>query len=1249
MNSNVQSPSHISKADNDVRYVPTEGSSQHFCGLAHESCYSWVLKNWDLSGKRVLDFGCGSGYGTAMLGTKASKVIGIDYSEQAVEYANRTFSSETINFYQADATSREHVFQHLLKKSFDVIISFDVIEHIEDYMTYLDTITELLSDGGVLIIGCPNRLQTLNWNKNWNSCHKREFTPTEFRHNLSHFFNEVTLVSQDFSDLEKREQIRLRLYDFGIPLPPVYCEDGDLVFLQEPDLEVLNQAFGLVAFCTNAKDEASRPIPPSPKLRVLFIEPQYSYDAAMPWIPIGKAYLASVLREHDIEVSIIDNALNKHSDHELINLMLEFQPQMICTGGMTLQLSDTMRIARLARQIFRQKVVLVGGGVHLTLQPEDGATDFDYIVIGEGEITLLELCNRFATEGSAMQPPRDISGLYFKVNSGEAVLTGKRKFISDLNTLPLPAYDLLPVRRYSDLMITGERAVSIMTGRGCPFDCEFCASPTLSERKVRYFSLDYTFSLIEHLTRTYGFKNIRIMDDAFTIDKRRVLAFCKEIQKRSLHLNMACLTHVKVSDFDMLKAMKEAGFSTVAFGIESGNEDILKLINKKSTLPEAKKAIEGAQRAGLLVEALFMIGNIGETKETIEDSIEFARKFNPTFTDSKRTGYNWFQFATPFPGSKFYSEAEKYGTVLTRNFDCYTHQTPVFIPNGLDAETMIQLRNKALQDVRMLSAPPENQAASDNSGVNILHQLSLNPPLAGTAFVEYTKHLVILYEWGVPLTNGDFIDIGAFLGGGTCILARFLKAIGSTYHVISIDLFNITHDKTVNSSGTKMQDIYRSFIALNFGDSSQRMIYDQVISGLDNVVTLAADSTTITIPSEKIAFAFIDGCLEPSHIRHDFELVWDKVIAGGVVAIHNYMHDVPSVTEAVNRVLSDFSATISRAAVNDTIKTIYIQKTPQSSTPIDTETTQLQRQQERRLFVLCPSNSVTGGPDALHQLVHTARSLGFDASLVYYPPSNIIHERYSCYDIQLAEVIPDDPSSIVVVPEVCPAFLNETYSKTTKVFWWLSWDYGAQNFPAVNRPDILHACQSFYAMNMVRSQGGSAVGTCMLSDITRNEYLAPPKKTKRINRVIFNPAKGKEFTAQIIAANPDLEFVPIQNMKPAEVRHLLLTSKVYIDFGHHPGKDRVPREAAMSGCCIITANDKGAAAYLQDIPIPRRYKFSTNTFDPNLIGKCIRKCFSKFESIQCDFDFYRASIRAEKWIFEEEVASMLEQLNCTLK
>ncbi len=200
----------IETADNDVRYVPIEGHLSA-CGLGHEVWYNWVKTNWDLKNKVVLDFGCGSGYGAYMISKVAKEVHAVDISPKAIEFAKEKYSSDNINFYACDTTSEE-IFDILTKKTYDIILSTEVIEHIEKYFIYLENVCKLLKEDGTFILGTPNRLQLFNWQRKWNPFHFQEFSPYQMRKILSLYFDDVTLVGKIFKDKKKEEAIRSSVY-----------------------------------------------------------------------------------------------------------------------------------------------------------------------------------------------------------------------------------------------------------------------------------------------------------------------------------------------------------------------------------------------------------------------------------------------------------------------------------------------------------------------------------------------------------------------------------------------------------------------------------------------------------------------------------------------------------------------------------------------------------------------------------------------------------------------------------------------------------------------------------------------------------------------------------------------------------------------------------------------------------------------------------------------------------------------------
>lgn len=432
-------------------------------------------------------------------------------------------------------------------------------------------------------------------------------------------------------------------------------------------------------------------------MRVLLIEPASSDTEVIAWAPIGKAYLAAVVRRAGHEVQIIDQHLRHHSDERLHELAREFGPDVIGLGGRSLQWRDTKRLAKVMREWFPD-ALLVGGGVHLTCQPEDGVDHFDLVMTGEGEENFVDLVSRFQ-ETRSRDPATfvGVRSLVWRNRLGAIARTEERNLVVDLEALPLPAYDLLDVMAYNDFFVTGERAICVMTGRGCPYSCTFCSQPTLTKRRVRDFSIDYSFRLIEHFVETYGFTNIRIFDDTFCASKKRVLSFCDEMKRRQWKLNLTCLTHVQTVDEEVLSALKGAGFSQVAFGIESGNDGVLKLLNKRITKAQAARAVKMARDAGLFVEALFIIGNVGDTAETMEETVDFALEHNPMLdSHGKQVGLNWFQYATPWPGSQFSRDWRQYGTCVSEELEDYCHSRPFFVPKGTDERTMIEMRERGL-------------------------------------------------------------------------------------------------------------------------------------------------------------------------------------------------------------------------------------------------------------------------------------------------------------------------------------------------------------------------------------------------------------------------------------------------------------------------------------------------------------------------------------------------------------------------
>jgi hypothetical protein len=318
-----------------------------------------------------------------------------------------------------------------------------------------------------------------------------------------------------------------------------------------------------------------------------------------------------------------------------------------------------------------------------------------------------------------------------------------------------------------------------------------------------------------------------------------------------------------------------------------------------------------------------------------------------------------------------------------------------------------------------------------------------------------------------------------------------------------------------------------------------------------------------------------------------------------------------------------------------------------------------------RFVIFCPASTVTGGPEAMHQLCAMLRQRGADAAMHYFgrvQKGQAKPAEYAEYDTVETYKMDDQPDCAVIVPEMRPQLLA-SFKRARRCLWWLSVDnylsaaakrrrsvahrlkalvHGRE--PDIGDPRLIHLVQSAYADDFVRRNGAKIV--LPVSDYINNRLLAEANADRRHNIILFNPKKGMEFTREIMAAYPDLAFVPLQGLNHAAMRAILSCAKLYIDFGHHPGKDRMPREAARAGCCILTSRS-GSAQYQADMPIPDDYKFDASEKQIPAIGEMIKSIFADFPDHAERFDAYRRHIAAEKSVFETEAAALTELLEST--
>jgi len=403
--------------------------------------------------------------------------------------------------------------------------------------------------------------------------------------------------------------------------------------------------------------------------------------------PLGLAYIASVLEKAGVGVKIIDCAVGI-SWEDLSRTIAQEQPDVVGLAATTPSFLMAKKTAGLVRQIAASTKILLGGA-HVTASPE-GAMEsgvFDIGVIGEGEATVQELFANYRAGG--FENPSRIKGIIYKDSAGLRK-NEARPFIDDLDSIPLPARHLLPhPDRYRPTPASCRQLpyAVIISSRGCPSRCTFCDRMVFGER-FRIRSAAGIFREIEALVAGYGVKEIRFFDDTFTADKRRVHEICDEFEKRRLGLSWTCLTKTACVDGPLLRHMKRAGCWQVLYGLESGDDRMLKLLRKGNTVEMNRRAVRLTREAGLEVRGDFLVGSPGETWESLERTVRFALDMG--------LDYAHFNKFVPFPGSELFKKLTAEGHRFDfSNSTILDHKQVFYVNPGMTAASFSAFLDKA--------------------------------------------------------------------------------------------------------------------------------------------------------------------------------------------------------------------------------------------------------------------------------------------------------------------------------------------------------------------------------------------------------------------------------------------------------------------------------------------------------------------------------------------------------------------------
>lgn len=408
-------------------------------------------------------------------------------------------------------------------------------------------------------------------------------------------------------------------------------------------------------------------------MRVALIAPPYPLEEA-PSPPLGLSYAASAFEQAGAEVKIIDFIISRYTPEKLTRELEDFKPDLLGANSVTMNFPQAAEIVTTAKKIDPALLTLMGGP-HVSFDVINTLKTYpeiDMLVIGEGEETISELVNQFQGPGNWA----DIQGIAFREN-GNIIQTGRRALIDDLNRLPLPARHLLPMSRYQALGFP----VSMITGRGCPYACIFCQGRKMVGSKARSRKASLVVDEIEQIL-SYGFTRINIADDLFTSDREKVHEVCEEIRRRRLSLTWTAFSRVNTVDKETLRLMRETGCDCISFGIESGNQEMLKRVRKGITLDQARKAVALCKEAGILPHASFMVGLPGETPETLKDTAEFSKSLDIIYG---------FHFLAPFPGTTVREKIDQYDLeILTDDWSRYDANSAIVRTSALTPEAINQ-------------------------------------------------------------------------------------------------------------------------------------------------------------------------------------------------------------------------------------------------------------------------------------------------------------------------------------------------------------------------------------------------------------------------------------------------------------------------------------------------------------------------------------------------------------------------------
>jgi len=390
------------------------------------------------------------------------------------------------------------------------------------------------------------------------------------------------------------------------------------------------------------------------KMKVAIIAPPYPLAGA-PAPPLGVTYVAAAFAASGAEVRIFDYIVRRYTEKKLREELETFRPDIVGATSVTLNFPPAAAILEDVKRA-DPSIITMMGGPHVSFTAANtlaGYPGIDLIVMGEGEETIRELVE----SGIRKELLPGIKGIAYR-KKGAIEVNDPREFIPDLDSLPQPARHLLPLSRYQALGYP----ISLITGRGCPYECIFCQGRRMVGKRIRQRSAIRVVDEIAEIL-SYGINRINVADDLFVTNKKKVREVCQEINKRGLKFTWSAFARVNTVDRETLEIMRDTGCDSVSFGVESGNPEMLARIRKGITLDQVRLAVNLCNEVGILAHTSFIAGLPGESPETLEDTKKFAASLGSLY------GYH---ILAPFPGTTVREKVAEFDLeILTDNWVQY--------------------------------------------------------------------------------------------------------------------------------------------------------------------------------------------------------------------------------------------------------------------------------------------------------------------------------------------------------------------------------------------------------------------------------------------------------------------------------------------------------------------------------------------------------------------------------------------------